>query len=132
VKLPALPRGASVAKPSETALKQMDLISTEAQPAFALMATARSPVAIAQRRRSRGASACAACAPRVLPVLPHGASWRRRVKYASLSLGISPQYDSSYLPQLNSPAEFNGARGAGGINLRLTYVNSVGVAGTMK
>jgi hypothetical protein len=56
VKLPALPRGASVAKPSETALKQLDLISTEAQPAFALMATARSPVAIAQRRRLRRVS----------------------------------------------------------------------------
>jgi len=66
VKLPALPRGASVAKPSETAPKQLDLVSTEAQPAFALVATARSPIAIAQRRRSRGASACAACAPRVL------------------------------------------------------------------
>ena len=57
---------ASMVIVSETAPKQLDLISTEAQPAFALMATARSPVAIAQRRRSRGASACAACAPRVL------------------------------------------------------------------
>jgi len=54
VKLPALPRGASVAKPSETAPKQLDLISTEAQPAFALMDTARSPVAIPPRASARG------------------------------------------------------------------------------
>jgi len=54
VKLPALPRGASVAKPSETAPKQLDLVSTEAQPAFALVATARSPIAIPPRASARG------------------------------------------------------------------------------
>jgi len=54
MKLLALPRGASVAKPSETAPKQLDLVSTEAQPAFALVATARSPIAIPPRAPARG------------------------------------------------------------------------------
>ena len=54
MKLPALPRGTSVAKASETAPKQLDLVSTEAQPAFALVATARSPVAIPPRASARG------------------------------------------------------------------------------
>ena len=105
VKLPALPRGASGTKSIETAPKQLDLVSTEAQPAFAQVATARSPIAIAQRRRSRGASACAACAPRVLPVLPHRASLRRRVKFSPsakilktlLLLNTMIQHPESYI-----------------------------------
>jgi hypothetical protein len=45
VKLPALPRGAPVAKPSGTAPKP---------PVFALRATPRSPVAIPPRASARG------------------------------------------------------------------------------
>jgi len=63
VKLPALPRGASVAKPSGTPPKP---------PVFALRATPRSPVAILSGRSLWRRP--------ILPVLPHGASRRRRVK----------------------------------------------------
>jgi hypothetical protein len=59
VKLPALPRGASVAKP----------------PVFALRAKPRSPVAILSGRSLRRRL--------ILPVLPHGACWQRRIKKAS-------------------------------------------------
>ena len=62
VKLPALPRGASVAKPSGTPPKP---------PVFALRATPRLPIAILSGRSLWRRP--------ILPVLPHGASWRRRV-----------------------------------------------------
>ncbi len=55
VKLPALPRVASVAKPSGTAPKP---------PGFSLRATPRSPVAIPSRASARGILAKASEAPR--------------------------------------------------------------------
>jgi hypothetical protein len=61
MKLPALPRGASVVKPSPAAPKPTRLRSTHAAQAPALR----------ELRRGR-------LSP-FLPVLPHGASWRRRV-----------------------------------------------------
>jgi hypothetical protein len=73
VKLPALSRGASVAKPSETPPKPSTLPTlSQGKPVFAPGARPRSPIAILTGRSSPSWLN--------LRMLPCGAPWRRRVK----------------------------------------------------